>query len=281
MERYRKDSIFKSRFEPALERIGLPFYLHSTGEYTSNKGHIFQTKGITSQFVELIWSISGIGEATLFDKKFQLGENDVFFYLPGEDHFRRTLSDTWKIRWLCIHGPLAESILLSFRYPRCQTPAAPFPEAAFREIEEIIVSSDPALMRRGCALVLDIFAQMGGEYGSGIHSEKTVRRCMELISANLSEPQLGLTMLSDTLGVPRSTLSKLFKEKTGISPGRYILNKRHVLAINLLQGSDLRISEVARQCGFSESRTFARFIKRATGLGPRDFRRHFNDPGPE
>ncbi len=277
MEKYRQDTVFKGAIKLDARPIGMPFYLSATGENTSPRGRLIQRKGVLCQTVQIIWGISGIGEVTLFGEKYQLRENEVFYYLPGEDVLRQPLSETWRHRWLSIQGGLAEAIMLSYRYPRHQRASSEYPEELFRELDEIISLTDPRSLRHGCSIVLEIFGRMGEGVNQGIHSEKTVPYCLEFISANLSDPQLGLAMLSDTLKVPRSTLSRLFTEVTGVSPGRYILDRRHLLAMSLLQGTDLRISEVAKRCGFAELRSFSRFIRRITGLGPREFRKKLQE----
>ena len=105
-------SIRQNKFESG--KIPLPFHIYSTGLQILQKGQKESTMGSLNRFVEVLWSISGLGEVRLFDRKFELGRNDVFFYLPGEDHFRIARSDSWKLRWLCFDGPLAVALLSSY-----------------------------------------------------------------------------------------------------------------------------------------------------------------------
>ena len=68
------------------------------------------------------------------------------------------------------------------------------------------------------------------------------------------------------------------------SPGRMILNKRLARAYSLLRGTDHPIARVAEECGFRDPKTFSRFIRRASGMGPQTFRSNFrreNDPPQE
>ena len=256
-----------------LNASPFPFHVVNIGtNILKNRSWIGQ-KGVICPFLEIIWSISGVGEISLYEKKYHLHDNDVFYYLPGEDHSRRALSAVWEHRWICIYGPLAEAIFQSYRYPRCQNPPG-CPVEIFREVETLVSRSDLYAKRRICSLVLELFARMGMEEdGEHMPSGNVVRNCMKLITANLSDPRLDLEMLSDSLNISRSFLTRIFREQAGVSLGRYILNRRSGLAMNLLRNTDLRISEVAAQCGFSQTRTFARFIRRITGVGPREFRR--------
>ena len=237
------------------------------------KGNYITLKGVICPFIEIVWGISGIGEITLYDKKFQMHENDVFYYLPGEDHARMALTPSWEHRWICIYGPLAEAILQTYRYSRWQSTSG-CPVEIFKEIESLFARTDLFAKRRICSLVLDLFARMG-EGESHDPAENVVQNCMKLIASNLSDPQLGMEFLTESLKISRSALTRIFREETGMAPGRYILTRRRVLAWKLLRNTDLRIAEVAAQCGFSQTRTFARFIRRISGVGPRELRNKF------
>ena len=42
--------------------------------------------------------------------------------------------------------------------------------------------------------------------------------------------------------------------------------------MGLLAGSDQSIAEIAVKCGFRNTKTFSRFVRRGTGVSARDFR---------
>ena len=63
--------------------------------------------------------------------------------------------------------------------------------------------------------------------------------------------------------------------KLDFSPGRFILNEKMARAVALLSGTDLPIDTVAKQCGFRDRPTFTRFMKRAKGMSPSEFREKY------
>lgn len=72
-------------------------------------------------------------------------------------------------------------------------------------------------------------------------------------------------------------LRKLFIKEHGISPSKFLLQKRLTLAKQLLSKKEddgLRINEIAKTCGFSDHAYFCRVFKRETGLAPNEFQVH-------
>lgn len=258
--------------------VSLPIYAYSTGVFTRDGAFSNEKLGALTPFVELVWGLEGIGEVGLYGQSFRIEPGDVFYYLPGEDHSKRALSRKWRMRWLCFDGPFAQAIMLSYNYPRLQRARSEYPEALFAEIERRITVTDPFDLRRLAALVMEALAYAGGTVPDGPHSQRTVKRAVEFILANLDNPQLGVGLLCRALSVPPSTLNLVFREELGKTPGRFILDRRLEQAQSLLLGTDLPVKKVAEQCGFSDAQTFTRFVKRSVRLTPRQLRRRTPSP---
>jgi len=70
-----------------------------------------------------------------------------------------------------------------------------------------------------------------------------------------------------------STLTRLFHRVTGHPPLEHVIRVRIARARELLQRPDLRITEVAFECGFNDSNYFSRQFKAIAGMPPRLYRR--------
>ena len=252
--------------------IPLPFYAHSTGVSINKKGEAKFKGRLLNQFVEIRWILSGLSETIVANKKVVLGPSHVFYNLSGEERFLTCLSDECTSRWLCFDGPLADAFMFSYQYPRHQIVDV-YPEALFNELESIMSDSSPLQIRRKSAIIMEILAYMAGEDNTVQSTEKLIRQILTLIRANISNPELGIEFLCDAIGISRATLTRIFQTHTNLSPGRYILNMKLQKALGLLEGSDLPIELISRECGFHDPRTFSRFIKRSTGLGPMAYRK--------
>ena len=75
-------------------------------------------------------------------------------------------------------------------------------------------------------------------------------------------------------------IRKLFIKEHGISPSKFLLQKRLTLAKQLLSKKEdgyLRINEIAETCGFDDHAYFCRVFKRETGYTPNEFQLHLLD----
>lgn len=253
-----------------LPAIPLPFYPRSTGINVFQQGKKEHIGGLLNQFVRIVWLISGTCETLVQDRMQLIGEDTVCFFLYGEERMIRCVSPEARVRWLCIDGPCAETIMLAFRYSRIQT--ADYPAALFDKLDQIIAEDSPNMIRRKSCLCMEILAAMASEDNLLHPHEKLIPKCLTEIRRSFTDPDFGLETLCEQFSVSRTTLTRLFKRETHCSPGRYILNERMAKAIALLSGTDLPIEEVARQCGFRDRPTFTRFIRRSEGMSPSKFR---------
>ena len=124
----------------------------------------------------------------------------------------------------------------------------------------LLVELARALGRRDSA---DQTTRRGGEKLSGI--------LMQL--AEHPERDYPLRALGRALCVSDSTLLRLFRRRTGMSPHEYLMQLRLKKAAALLLGSELAVSEVASECGFSDSNYFCRRFRRYAQMPPLEFRR--------
>lgn len=75
------------------------------------------------------------------------------------------------------------------------------------------------------------------------------------------------------LGVGYTWFRRMFKEMVGISPAQYQRHLTFLTAKELLLSSDLTISEIAYDLGFTTNQQFSTFFRQMEGVSPRDFRK--------
>lgn len=69
-------------------------------------------------------------------------------------------------------------------------------------------------------------------------------------------------------GCTREHLTRVFTERVGLPPARWLRRERLQRALELLRATDLPLATVAAQAGFASPRTLARLVRRDAGSAP-------------
>ena len=100
---------------------------------------------------------------------------------------------------------------------------------------------------------------------------KPLKRVVDYINEHLSE-ELSLLDLSRIADLSPHYFATAFKTSVGVPPHRYVIERRINLARNLLRRSNIPISEIAYDVGFSSQSHLTANFRRMTGVTPRRFR---------
>lgn len=102
--------------------------------------------------------------------------------------------------------------------------------------------------------------------------EQFMRKLNELISSNLTNPDLDVQFVASRMAMSRASLYNKLKLLAGISIGDYINKFRMAEAVRLLADKDMSIQEVSEKTGFSHQRYFSTVFKQIYGETPSQFR---------
>lgn len=91
------------------------------------------------------------------------------------------------------------------------------------------------------------------------------------IERHLTRP-FTLAEMAEELNVSVATLCAAARDNSGKTIGRITLEGRLSLALELLEKTDLPISEVAERAGIPDYNYFSRLFRREKGLSPREYR---------
>lgn len=105
---------------------------------------------------------------------------------------------------------------------------------------------------------------------TGIFCDKVVP-ILEHIHNHL-DSELKVSDLATMAGLSAPHFCRVFKKSMALSPHRYILLQRVDRAKELLQESELTLSEIAIQCGFYDQSHFSLQFRNFTGMTPKSYR---------
>ncbi len=98
-----------------------------------------------------------------------------------------------------------------------------------------------------------------------------LRRVREHIECSIGE-HIELKDLAAMCRLSVCHFSRAFKESVGTPPHRYLMSRRVSIAANLIKTTDLQISEIALEVGFSDQSHFTRAFTAQLGESPRRYR---------
>lgn len=99
-----------------------------------------------------------------------------------------------------------------------------------------------------------------------------IRNVIGYVRTHLSET-INLDEIVDSLCLSKDYFIRLFKQETGVTPMKYINQKKIERAQLILATKDMSVKNVALFLGFEDFSYFNRVFKKATGVTPNDYRR--------
>ena len=96
------------------------------------------------------------------------------------------------------------------------------------------------------------------------------------IRENVSD-EISNTEIGAVFGYHPFYVSRMLKERRGMTLRQYIISYRLKMAKKLLETTDRSAGEIAEECGFTDASYFAKTFKAAFGITPKEYRNSFKD----
>lgn len=219
--------------------------------------------------------------------RYRLGSGDAFLIFSGvEAWYEADMDHPWTYHWVGFEGMTAQEVIQASGFSRGKpVRRIDCMENICKYIDTMITSQklvfENELKRNGLLLLLmsELIAdnraacqREGKPFPSHRYPASAyVENAMDYIASNFDK-QLKISKLADHIGVNRSYLASIFKNKIGCSPQEYLINFRIEKAKTLLKTEDIQVNEVAARVGYGDPLTFSKVFKSRTGRSPREYR---------
>ena len=110
------------------------------------------------------------------------------------------------------------------------------------------------------------------KYNCSAADQKKIIKAKEILDDEFNKP-FSLHRLARKVGMSPQKLTFLFKETQLYTPYEFMIELRAVEAIELLLKTNLRIYEIAWECGYETTEPFSKMYKRHTGMAPSKWRK--------
>jgi len=105
--------------------------------------------------------------------------------------------------------------------------------------------------------------------------EKLLEKVNKYTHEHLSETEFGIEELSKMIGMSTVYLNKKISALTGKTTNEYVRSIRLRKAAQLLEKSDMSISEVAYEVGYNSPKYFSKYFKDEYGILPSEYRKNY------
>jgi len=131
----------------------------------------------------------------------------------------------------------------------------------------------------GCEILAELCRLGGAPFApvKGGLAPWAERRCIELMHARLSE-DISLDELAAEARLSPFHFARMFKQSLGVPPRVYLTRLRVEKACELLEQTDLSITQIALDVGYSSNQVLARVFLKHMRLSPSDYRKAVRGP---
>lgn len=198
------------------------------------------------------------GKGTLFARgeSYPVKAGEAFLIRQGEvANYRADVDDPWYYCWIGFDGTL------SARFAELPPVFSP-PEEVFRRM--LRVTDDPSVTEY--RLAAELFRLYAILFSEPARHNPHVRQVENYIRLSYMHP-IRVEHIAQQLSLDRRYLSRLFKEKTGMSIQQYLLNVRMDEAANYLR-QGYSVKECAHMVGYEDVSNFSKLYKKHFGKSP-------------
>lgn len=218
----------------------------------------------------------GEGYVIINDKKIKVKEGDFIYLRSGEQHnYYADKKNPYTKTWMNFNSSIIDALVEKIGVSETTVIRCTDVGAYFEALIKTASSGATSLSRVNVIfqLVVSILLRAGDELNmessySLADKIKELLDCSVYSSKNINE-------ISDELKFSRQHVSKHFSDKFGISPLKYLSDKKIDAAKRALKYTDVPVKKICAMLGFSSQQYFALVFRRKTGLKPMQYRRKY------
>ena len=227
--------------------------------------------------VEVVYVLQGSSTVVLENQRLSLGRGDLFLSFPNQVHgYENTRDFEGYVIIMTTKSLPAFQTILTKNQPAVPIvhPEDPVAEKlkSFLQIMWADRHTDSPFMLQGygqvlLSKILPLFSIVPSANNAG-----TLQATLHYINLHYKQP-LTREEIAKAVGYSPSHISHVFSDAMGTTLMEYITMLRMDEAKQLLRRTQIPVSRIAMQLGFSSIRSFNRFFHKETGISPTQYRK--------
>lgn len=252
--------------------------LYTCGVETCESGHSYGPALRSGYMIHYV--LKGKGIFKIKGEIYHLEENQGFLIEPNVlVYYEADKEFPWEYTWVGFNGTKAKDYLNRTTLST-DSPIFSFPKtnALLDSMSNIIISS-----KIGSNKNLIILSRLyeflyllcenfpNNKLITADRSKTYIEEALIFIQQNYAN-NISIQDVANHICIDRSYLHRLFKKFINNSPKEYLLSLRMEKATLLLTNSTLKISDISRSVGYTDSLLFSKTFKKTNGISPSEFR---------
>lgn len=252
--------------------------IHYVSIYYAQNRDVFLKTPHKHDFQEIAYVAQGGCEIVLDDYSFPLSQGEAVLYPYGVTHTETPIDNNIEMYFLGFSNIDSAYFLGEDYANRRLSPlrARHISEnltSLFREMTMEMKNGLPYhqlfLGNLGNLTVLQILRLCAPQNTKFI--SKDCRKVVDYIDSHYNQ-EINLDVLAKQIFFSTHYLSHMFKAEMGVSPIKYLTDKRISEAKKLLENTNFSVTKIAETVGYTDSIYFSQFFKKKTGVSPNEYR---------
>lgn len=215
------------------------------------------------------------------EASFELKAGQGFVIMPEMlVHYNAHEADPWVYSWIGFRGvnarPMLQRAGINMEQPLFEAPDGSYLENFYEELKSAYDTrgSDvhsQSVLYRILADLIRFSPVTRHERRPSASREEYILKSITFIESSYSQ-KISVLEIARSVGLDRTYLSGLFKDRFGVSLQAFLLEYRMNRAVELLQNPELSVSDISRSVGYTDPFLFSKMFKKFSGLAPNVFR---------
>lgn len=267
---------------PYIEQVkNLPVYLTGIGG-TEWQGHIIREEGY--YWHQILLCSGGSGILKYDNASIRITDNCLFFLPADYPHEYYPDEIKWDTRYVAFDGFACRDILSELNMAEPMVIKVTDSSSMKKLYDKIFVAlkSDKVYGNYTCSglvysYILE-FHRLASDCAvkGGAEKSNILMPALNYIDNNFRN-DFSVAALAEISGVSQQYLCRIFKQTMNLRPNEYITSRRLMEAKRLLSESDMSVSEVAAQSGFSDTGYFCTVFRRYESITPVEYRKLYKN----
>lgn len=265
-------------FEP-LNKQSLDLFLCYCGIEACPPGHSYDK--VRSQYL-IHYILDGEGVYKANGKTYHLKKNQGFLITPEmENHYQADVENPWTYIWIAFNGVKAAHYL---NYANLNKDNLIFECHNAASLYDCVqhmfdLNADTPSNELEIQSLLYLFISKLASHNSNVDlkqrnkaaAEGYLEQSVEFIHKYYMKP-IKINDIAGYIGVNRSYLTSIFKQKLNTSPQEYLMTFRMEKACDLLMNTNQAINEIAKSVGYPDPFAFSKVFRKIHGKSPKQYR---------